>query len=327
MKFNLGYLKRVSKINDGFSGNCYKFITDKSKYFIKVYPKNKLETVISTAKAELFFKKGDIPILVRINNMEEGDHLVMGDKIFIVFPYVVIQKIKKWQKELYYEMGDFLGKMHRYSIKTSDKNNLETFKFGKTASLSLGSMHLLLDKLHNKRIINKYDRLAISNMVVKIGYLRNILLEEFNLDNVALIHGDFHPGNLCIKDGKIKMIYDFDHHCHRSIYYELAKVIINTCFSGSFYNKNFIRTEYFLRGYQRHVTLKPDILKTATKICHFEIFNSFLVEMKLVKRSTNKLLKVIIEKEKRTLDYFVNPNNLNDFTERICNFLNKRINV
>jgi len=220
-------------------------------------------------------------------------------------------------------MGDFLGKMHGYSIKTSGKNNPETFKFKKIASLFLRSMRLLLDKLHNKRIISKYNRLAISNLMTKIGYLKNILPGEFNLGDVALIHGDFHPGNLCIKDGKIKMIYDFDHHCYRSIYYELAKVIINTCFSGSFYNKNFIRTEYFLRGYQRHITLKPDILETAIKICHFEIFNSFWVEMKLVKKSIDKLLKVSIEKEKQTLNYFMNPNNLNDFTECICNFLNK----
>ena len=323
IKFNLGYLKRVSKINDGFSGDCYKFITDKLKYFVKVYPKDKLETVISTAKTELFFKKGNIPVLIRINNVEGSDHLVMGGKVFIVFPYIVIPKIKKWQKELYYEMGDFLGKMHGYSIKTSGENNLETFKLGKTTSLPPRRMHFLLYKLRNKRIINKYNELVISNLMTKIRYLKKILPEEFNLGGVALIHGDFHPGNLCIKDGKIKMIYDFDHNCCRSIYYELAKVIINTCFSGSFYDKNFIRTEYFLRGYQRHVNLRADILKTAIKICHFEIFNSFWIEMKLVKKSTDKSLKVIIEKEKRTLDYFANPNNLNDFTERICNFLNK----
>lgn len=328
IKFNLGYLRRVSKINnDGFSNNCYRFITDKSKHFVKVYSKDKLGTILSTAKAELFFKKGSIPVLVRIKNMEESDHLVMGGKLFIVFPYIVIPKVKKWQKELYYEMGDFLGKMHEYSIKTPNKNNLETFRFGKVASLSLRSMRLLLDKLRNKRIIDKHNRLAISNLIIKIGYLKNILPQRFDLSDVALVHGDFHPGNLCIKGGKIKMIYDFDHHCYRSIYYELAKVIINTCFSGSFHSKNFIRTEYFLRGYQRHVTLNPDILKTAIKICHFEVFNSFWVETKLVKKPTDKLLKVIMEKEKQTPNYFMNPNNLNVFTERICNFLDKQINA
>ena len=151
INFNLGHLKHVSKINDGFSSDCYKFITDKSRHFVKIYPKDKLETVISTAKTELFFKKGNIPVLIRINNVEGSDHLVIGGKVFIVFPYIVIPKIKKWQKELYYEMGDFLGKMHGYSIKTSGENNLEIFKLRKTTSLPLRQMRLLLYKLHNKR--------------------------------------------------------------------------------------------------------------------------------------------------------------------------------
>jgi len=321
-KFNLGLLKHASKINNGFSSNCYKLVTSKSKYLVKVYTIDKLKNVTSTAKTEFFFKKGNLPVLTRISNLDESDHLIIGGNIFIVFPYVVIPKIKKWQKELYYELGDFLGKMHRYSIKVSSKNNFETFNLDKTASPSLRSMYLLLDILCSKKRMNKQGRLAVYNLMVKIDYLKKILLEKFILPDVTLIHGDFHPGNLCIKDNKIKMIYDFDSYCFRSIYYELAKVIIGTCFNGSFDDKNFVRTEYFLRGYQRHVILKPNILRTAIQICHFEVFNSFWIEEKWSKKPTIELVK-LMEKEKQALNYFVNINNLNNFTERICNFLNK----
>lgn len=321
-EFNLGILKNVFKANGGFSNSYYGFVTNKSKYSVKVYTMDKLKTIISTAKAELFFKKGGIPVLTRINNLYGGDYSIIDGSIYVVFPYIFIPKIKKWQKELYYELGNFLGKMHGYSIKMSGKDYIKVFNLEKIKSSSLASMYLLLDALQRKEKEDKHDKLAISNLVTKIGYLRNILGEELTLSNVSLIHGDFHPGNLCIKDNKIKMIYDFDSNCFESIYYELAKVIINTCFSGSFNDKKFIRTERFLVGYQKHVLVIPPILRTAIKICYFEIFSSLWAEEKFLKKPSKELSE-IMNKEKRTLDYFINISSSNDFTERICGFLNK----
>ena len=322
-KFNLGLFKHVSEINNSFSKNHYKFITSKSRYFVKVYKIDELKNVMSAAEAEIFFSRGNLPVLKRISDLDGNGYLVMGSNIFIVFPYVTIPKIRRWGKELYHELGDFLGKMHRYSIKTSSKNNFETFNFNKEVSPSLRSMQLLLNVLRNKKIMNKYNGLAVDNLMIKIINLKKIPLEKSILPDVTLIHGDFHPGNLCIRNNKIKMIYDFDNYCLKSIYYELTKVIIGTCFNGSFDEKNFVRTRYFLKGYQRHVILKPNILKMAIQICYFEVFNSFWIEEKWVKKPTTGLAD-LMEKEKQTLNYFVNINNLNNFTERICSFLNKK---
>ena len=86
--------------------------------------------------------------------------------------------------------------MHGYSIKMSSKDYIKVFNLEKIKSSSLASMYFLLDALQRKEKEGKHDKLAISNLVTKIGYLRNILGEELTLSNVSLIHGDFHPGNL-----------------------------------------------------------------------------------------------------------------------------------
>lgn len=319
-EFNLGSLKRATALEEGFSSFYCKFVTNKSKYFVKAYTMDKLKTVTSAAKAELFFQKGGIPVLMRMNTLDGSNYLILDNKIFVVFPYITIPKIKKWGKELYYEFGDFLGRMHKYSTRAISKRGCKTFNLGEAKMLSLKSMRLLLDAFHKKEQIDENDKLAIYNLMEKIKGLKNISCEKFALDNKTIIHGDFHPNNLCIKDNKIRMICDFDNYCLGSIYYELTKVIINTCFSGSFDNKKFIRTRKFLSGYQKHIQITPSTLRRAIKICHFEVFSSSWAEKKYLENPSDKLLE-ILKKEKRMIDYFANIN-LDDFTERICGFLN-----
>lgn len=316
-KYDLGFLKCASKINNGFSSHCYKLVTNKASYFIKVYQLNKLKIVTSAAKTEIYFQRGGVPVIARIRNLDGNDYLIINNKIFIVFPYVVIPKIHKWEKELYGELGNFLGKMHSYSIKVSNTNTFEGFDLNKLAAESLNTMSLLLEALRNKKRIRNPDILAANNLMIKINYLKDISFKKCTLPIVTLVHGDFHPGNLCIKNNKIEMIFDFDDCDTRSIYFELAKVIIRTCFNGSFDKAKFARTKCFLTEYQRHVKIKPSIFKKAIQICHFLHLNSYWVEEKWLEKPTPGLIEAL-RKERGALKYFVKLNNLNVFIRRVC---------
>lgn len=124
-----------------------------------------------------------------------------------------------------YEFGEFLDKEHGYAIIdwingiSLDKllnNNESINKYGKIVAKEL-------IKLHSVNVLNEINiyQKFINTFNKKLEKIKNLginydfkLIEGFVLDNLEvlknkeanIIHGDFHPGNIVVKDDKIHFI-------------------------------------------------------------------------------------------------------------------------
>lgn len=304
--YKFGKRVRLNKINEGFSTENYKLTDRNRKYFVKIY-KEEFNNIEKIEKAEIFFKKGGFPITLPITTKSDSFHAKFENRYITIYPFLNHEKINNWTLDIYSILGDLLGRMHLYSLVMTFNQNIAKREkiYPRKLILSFEKISkIILDKIFEKNKLDMLDKIVLKNIELKKKIIFSIKKERINLSKIALIHGDFHPGNIIIKNHKIVSIFDFEKCRNASLYYELSKTIYDTCFNGNFKTNNFIRAKAFIDSYKKHLGINKSELSKAIYAYYIEKATTYWYEYKrYIKDGFN--LSYFFVSEHKTLKYLI----------------------
>jgi homoserine kinase type II len=190
-----------------YIGTC----KENKKYIFKIFETSTKEHIESEIQILNTLKEFDVPHPM-------SNHVVMlENKPTAIFSFIE-------------------GKISK-SINTSQIDQISSF---------LKRLHLV--KAFKPKIVNIYEKEYLLNMIESIKdenrqefTKRFELIEDIDLQNNALIHGDLFPDNAKFIENRLNGVYDFAQSCYGNAYFDLAVMIISWCFDGDSLNMKFLR--------------------------------------------------------------------------------------
>jgi Ser/Thr protein kinase RdoA (MazF antagonist) len=297
-----------------FGKKNFSINTSRGKFFVKFFDINSEKLIFKIAETEKFFKNGGFSVMPRIKTKNNHYFLKLADLIVVVYPFVNMPLIK-WERQFYADMGSTLGKIHKYSYDNNRKPEIDIVDTGQYIYNAINEIDIIKNKI--RKIKSSGTLKIINSLEFRASYLEQVSPSIIFLDRKILIHGDFHPGNM-IYDNRNITLLDFDNCCYRSSYYELSKVIIQTCFNGNFDRNKYLRNEVFLNKYAEEFTIDKQLLSSAIDLCILEEFGSLWFEKMIIKNilDTSEIINHI-NKLELSLIFFLKKENRVRFIKKI----------
>ncbi|MFP7298080.1 phosphotransferase enzyme family protein [Neobacillus niacini] len=238
------------RINDGFHNTVYS--TD--NIIFRVTPSRRRSEVDITN--ELIFIQGlwknEITVSLPVKSVRgmlveslDDNHFVVAFEKAKGTPIDVTNK-DVWNKELYFQWGKLLGKVHSTGKKIKVDRSVWT--------INQPDLLNLFPKITTESIAQKYKQL-----------LYKLVEYPQSPDLFGLIHNDFHQGNIFVHDGMLTL-FDFDDCAYHWFAYDLATAFYHAYWQASSFtpdNTHFSREfwEHFLTGYQEEHTISKALLQ------------------------------------------------------------------
>lgn len=240
----------IEKIPEGVLNDNYILITSTGKYFIKSVREKAKERLRMISGVETFMKEAGIPAVAMLKT-KSGDIFVEdGDEVYTLYPFIEAEKSSNYSGNDYRVMGEMLGKIHVVGRdKIPDDFELKQFKRPATPVI-LERLKTYKENINNKSNPDDIDKLFLEYIDFKLITVPKI--KEVALDNNALIHGDYHPGNLLLDKNTREIIgvCDWEKAEFGPTSYELARSLLYSCFyDGYKLDRALADSKLFLQGY------------------------------------------------------------------------------
>lgn len=238
----------------------YKIITEQP-LFLRVYRPGKETSEQIQAEHDFlnFLKANEFGVAapVRLKNGDSFGEIQTptGPTFFAVFEYIEGSHPTDLN-EFAFNWGRSLGNLHSLSREFGKKHMLHTRRTWSQSSWVVNSEKLLQEIATTEQktiFLQERDRV--------LAYL-NRLPESLN--EFGLVHYDFHPGNILIKNGKTQIL-DFDDCCKSWFVWDFALPMHRL--GGHMSNQGAKQKSKFIQGYRETAILSP---KWESRIGHFE---------------------------------------------------------
>jgi amicoumacin kinase len=153
---------------------------------------------------------------------------------------------KVWNKNLFFQWGKEVGKIHRCTKNIRLARPMWTSKHPDLLNLST--------QIHSSIILDRYEQL-----------LNTLMNYHCDPELFGLIHNDCHQGNFFVGNGKLTF-FDFDDSAYHWFAYDLAVSFYHaywqsTSFSPEFTNFSSVFWRYFLKGYGEEQTIRIELIE------------------------------------------------------------------
>jgi Ser/Thr protein kinase RdoA (MazF antagonist) len=297
----------------------YLIETTVGKYFIKGIRGKVAHRLGYISQVEVFMRNSHIPAVCMMKDEDDVTIFVHNDISYTVYPFVESDRSHEYTDNDYIKMGELLGKIHRVdSMDLPEDLKTHTFKISNQQNkleIINGYRELILTKESKDEV----DELFLNYINLKIKAFEKLKDVNF-VENDALIHGDYHAGNLLFdKDSReIIGICDWEKSEYAPRAYEFARSLLYICFSLGFDdNQAFKDSEKFIQGYVSQIPIDKDFLIQGLNLRLRQIALSNWLEDKYYKEN-NSLTNRFIENEMNHLNLFVFGNGikiLENFTQ------------
>lgn len=278
--FNLGKIIQIYTGNSGISNEKYRIHTDTGEFFIKVSRNTSNRILHYVHDVELFMISKGVPAVTSINATGRL-WLVHEGVAYIVYPFIKSNLVRAYSLDEYEEIGKVLAKIHWAS-----QNGVPDKLFSNLSEHTKKDAGLILLQKMKESILTRLgtdenDRKILNYLDYKISLAPN--LKEGNMFvRDALVHGDFHPGNLLFNQeapaGKrIIGVCDWERARYGSRGAELAHAVIFSCFpSGFIYERAVSYARAVIHGYKsEYQIINPEIAEGFLAHLHYLVLNTW----------------------------------------------------
>lgn len=181
-----------------------------------------------------------LPCCIPVKTIENKNYIVKTNKMVAIFEFIEGEPIKLVNEKLLAEIGEYLGKLHRYS-------------YGK---LLIRKSRIDMENYYNKIDFNFIPISAMEKIKIRSLYEE---IEHFDFSKLpsGIIHNDIFPDNVFIKNGSIVGILDFNESQTAPFIYDLA-IVINYWIRINNFNKQIEEKyiEIFINSYEKYRRLE-----------------------------------------------------------------------
>ncbi|WP_300343082.1 homoserine kinase [Fusobacterium sp.] len=181
-----------------------------------------------------------IPCCIPIKTIENKNYIVKANKMVAIFKFIEGEAIKIVNEKLLTEIGEYLGKLHRYS----------------SGKLLIRKSRIDMENYYNKIDFNFIPISAMEKIKIRSLY-EEVKHFDFSKLPGGIIHNDIFPDNVFIKNGSIVGILDFNESQTAPFIYDLA-IVINYWIRINNFNKQTEEryTEIFINSYEKYRRLE-----------------------------------------------------------------------
>lgn len=316
-EYDIGDYVSIEKIPEGVLNDNYILITSTGKYFIKSVREKAKERLKMISGVETLMKDTGIPAVAMLKTKSGGIFVEEGYEVYTLYPFIEAEKSSNYSGNDYRIIGEMLGKIHTVgSGKIPDDLELKQFKRPATEVI-LERLRVHKENIKSKSNIDDMDQLFLEYIDFKLITVPKI--KEVVLDNNALIHGDYHPGNL-LMDKNIREIIgvcDWEKAEFGPTSYELARSLLYSCFyDGYKLDRALADSKLFLQGYLSVSPMSVEEIMGGLNMRIYRMALSSWIEEKYYKENDTRA-NHFIEHEMDLVDKAVND----DLLEQIMNLL------
>jgi len=296
LQSTIGEIIGIHEYSKGFLTQNYIIETTNNKFFIKKHRKESEMKIRQIEASENFFLKNGIKVLVPIA-VGNKSHFNLGDDIYVLFPFINAKVVPEDQLTDNHIrlIADLLADMHHIAWSKKDQVKLPTIEDRDEVLLndrSLKKLWNIRSVIEKRTNFDTFDKLTLKIIKIKEEYLKNNIrsVDEFNLGEKLLTHGDFHNNNIFFTSkGEIEYLFDFEKTKIDSFHHEVIRTIMICCFNHQFEEINFKRAKLFLKTYTKKHKLDKFMLKEAIEFYVTKLFYSVWIESEHYLKSNNKM--------------------------------------
>lgn len=300
-KYNLGQILSTDVVNEGVLNNNHIILTDKGRFFLKLYKNKNSDEIKYISEIEKFMKSSSV----------KSVQAIIIDEInkWMLYKFIQSDRGHSYSLEDYYLMGQELGNIHVASYNRQIPEYLKSnfYKDKISTTESIDKMEGYLNQINQKKIIDETDKLFLNYLEKKLSYIKKIgNIKE--LSNDTLIHGDFHAGNLLVDRDtrKIIGICDWEKAQYAPRAYDLARAYLYIGFGTNTYDISECLKigNAVLEGYRSVLKILDKEFKEGILIkLKKDVFTTWIEDKYYINNDSraNKFIKNSI----LTLDYFL----------------------
>lgn len=233
-------LKNYHMIKNGILNTNYCLECLEGKFVLRIFEGGRKFEQEEKELDFLWSIKDIIPCCIPIKTIENKNYIVKANKMVAIFKFIEGEPIKVVNEKLLAEIGEYLGKLHRYS-------------YGK---LLIRKSRIDMENYYNKINFNFIPISAMEKIKIRSLY-EEVKYFDFSKLPSGIIHNDIFPDNVFIKNGSIVGILDFNESQTAPFIYDLA-IVINYWIRINNFNKQTEEKyiEIFINSYEKYRKLK-----------------------------------------------------------------------
>lgn len=276
--FGINTLISFEKIQKGFSSDNYKIETEEGTYFLKKHQESGGQRLASIEQAEQFFSTNNIPIIVPIKNKDGASHTIIGDKYYVLYPFVsgVQYESGNISPAVAATLGEMLAAAH---LLTKNGISGEYDECAKLFKLQSKEETLLkINKLLSSIVVkSSLDQKMVEGLALKKNLVENcaVTFESFDLHDRHLCFGDYYPDNIFFdQDGTILHIFDLDMAGPTPRMFEVVRSCMLSCFWHADFEKKIESAKAFIAAYYKKYPFALNQLRDAIELDYVKSFYS-----------------------------------------------------
>lgn len=232
--FQLGTPLSLEENHEGVVNRNFVLTTDAGTYFVKSL-REKLE-VPYIAAVEAHMHATGIPAVCMLESARGDTHVQYDGEVYTVYPFVPSDRSHAHASDDFRAMGAMLGNIHRAGSDIMPGSlRAKAFK-EKDIERTVARLNEYRDLIRSKESPDETDRLFGTYIDMKLDLIPRLAPVPF--ENDVLGHGDYHAGNLLIREDRvIAGVCDWEKAELLPRTYELARSIQYICFGDAQYSE------------------------------------------------------------------------------------------
>lgn len=281
--FHIGKVEKIENAIGGFLCQNYIVHSEKGKYFLKQYRRQRSFWVREIKAGETFFSDHGVPIIRPIPDRDGRPMFWFDDHWYSLFPFVEgVEKTCGTLSDIETQsLANQLAQIHIAGLSFS-RREMPQMNFWDRDRFFIEYSDIRRAVFADENP-NAFDLLVRDTLQKKYAFALNNVNRpgDFEFKHNGLLHGDYHVGNIFFDgQGEVSSVFDLEHVGVGPCAFELAR-----CVSFSFYDKG--RTEeadrlarLFLDTYIKKIPLSYEEFHKGMKMFMIDNAHKFWVEVK-----------------------------------------------
>lgn len=276
-QLNVHFVEKVTRGN--LSEN--NIISDgQKKYFLKKYNFNTIERVQEVHNAKKFFSDSGIPVILPLVSKYNETFFFCHNSYYTLFPFVYGRHIEKGalSDTAIASLGKMLARIHLAGKKSTLP--MQEYLKGWNKEKLLAKAQALIEIIENKNPKDDFDASMLEDIQMRKGLMEanTIVLEDLNLGDNHLIHGDYSNTNVFFNaQDEVSEVFDFEKTIHAPRVFELIRSLMMMFFEGGVDVKNIEKAKLYLRSYGAVYPIGDDMLRTGLKLYYLRMIHSLWI--------------------------------------------------
>ncbi len=225
---------KIGLMNINYKVRC----SSGNSYIFKIYDLAETKSALYTARLLKFLSDRDFPCPV-LSVSKRGELVsLFNKKPCVLYDYIHGSIHNHFKKKDIYEVGFFLGKMHKKGLGFKQPFKKTTW-----------------DQEDLKKIVRKNKSIFLKSRLQGASLLIKSVVSELDRFNFpknlpfGITHQDVKPENVVFSKGKVKGFLDFDNSYKGVLLNDLTTAIIWSCFKNNIMDYSLLNS--YLRGYSK----------------------------------------------------------------------------